>query len=347
MPITIRDLARRAGVSVGTVSRVLNRHPSVGPELRERVESVIRESGFQPNLRARNLARKSSGCIGFVVANRPVVQPFNAWALNGVIQYCEKQGYLVVCDRFHYSSASPLSARDLPRTLRTEGAVDAVILAGTNYSNLVECLDRLSVRYALVGNSYFAEEGGERTDQVRWDHASGGRQAAEYLIQLGHRDIWYVGDLPLPWYVDRFEGYRSAMQEARLEPRAQVEGLSDDPFLNGFHTTELILSQKQPVTAIVGSTNEVAYGVWEAIERQGLQVPNDISLIGFDDEHTIHSSRPLTSLSVDPEEQGRQLARMAIAKIHSTATRLPAVVMRPHLVKHNTCRPLFAGAAQL
>ena len=340
---TIRDLAKSARVSVGTVSRVLNGHPSVGPDIRERVEEAIRESGFRPNIRARNLARGASGCIGFVVANRPVLQPFNAWLLNGVAQYCEERGYLVLFDRMQYSPTSPLVAQDLSRALRTDGAVDAVIVVGTNYPNLMECLDRLSICYVMVGNSFFVESAGVRTNQVRFDHFSGGRQAVEYLVQLGHRDIWYLGDLALPWYVERYEGYCLAMQQAGLEPRAQVEGLSDDRFLNGLHSAEIVLAQKQSVTAIIGSTNEVAYGAWEAIERHGLHVPNDISLIGFDDEFTTHKSRPLTNVSVDPEEEGRQLARMAIIKIQSPGTKLPAVVIPAHLVRHSTCRPILGS----
>jgi DNA-binding LacI/PurR family transcriptional regulator len=324
---------------------VLNGHPSVGPDIRERVENVIRESGFRPNVRARNLARRASGCIGFVVANRPVLQPFNAWLLNGVAQYCEERGYLILFDRLHYSPTSPLALQDLSRVLRTDGAVDAVIVAGTNYPNLIECLDRLGICYVMVGNSFFLESADMRTDQVRFDHFSGGRQAVEYLVQLGHRDIWYVGDIALPWYVQRYEGYRLAMQQAGLEPRAQVEGLSDDRFLNGLHSAEMVLAQKQPVTAIIGSTNEVAYGVWEAIERQGLQVPNDISLVGFDDERTTHKSRPLTNVSVDPEEEGRELARMAITKIQSPGTKLSEVLIPAHLVKHSTCRPILGSSA--
>jgi LacI family transcriptional regulator len=326
---------------------VLNDHPSVRPSVRERVSKAIHESGFRPNARAQNLAKKSSGCIGFLVANRPVLQPFNAWVLNGVTQFCEEQGYLVLCARFHYSPSSLLSPADLPRALRSEGAVDALIVAGTNHPNLVDYLNRMKMPYVLVGNSFFAapaESSLERTDQVRFDHFSGGRLAAEHLIQLGHRDIWYLGDLSLPWYVERYEGYCHAMREASLEPRSQVEGLCDDRFLNGFHSAELILSGKQPVTAMLGSTNEVAYGIWEAIERQGLKVPADISLVGFDDERTTHKARPLTAVSVDAEEEGRQLAKMAIAKIHSPGVGLPEVVIQPHLVRFNTSRPVLVNA---
>jgi DNA-binding LacI/PurR family transcriptional regulator len=344
LALTIRDLAGIAGVSVGTVSRVLNRHPSVRPALRQRVEKVLRETGFRPNASAQNLARKSSGCIGFLVANRPVLQPFNAWVLNGVTQCCEERGYFVLYEHLSYRSTSPLASADLSRALRTEGAADAVILAGTNYPNMVECLDKIGVFHVLVGNSYFAEAPREHIDQVRFDHLSGGRQATEYLIQLGHRDIWYVGDLSLPWYVERHEGYLRAMQEAGLEPRAQVEGLSDDRFLNGFHSAEMILLQKQPVTAMIGSTNEAAHGIWEAVERQGLQVPNDISLVGFDDERAAPGPRPLTTVSVDPEQQGRELARMAIAKIQAEGAPLPEVVIPAQLVRHGTCRPILPGA---
>jgi LacI family transcriptional regulator len=338
----IRDVARNAGVSVGTVSRVLNTHPSVSATLKERVEKAIRETGFRPNARARNLARKSSGCIGFLVANRPVVQPFTAWVLNGVMQHCEERGYFVLGSIFQYSPASPLSTEDLPRLLRIDSAIDALILAGTNFPNFVDCLESMKIPYVLAGNSFLADAGRSRTDQVRLDHAASGRQATEYLIQLGHRDIWYIGDLSTPWYVERYEGYCQAMRDAGLEPLAQVEGLADDRFLNGFHSAEMILSQNQPVTAIIGGTNEVAYGAWEAAERRKLAIPNDISLVGFDDERTTHKSHPLTTMWVDAEEEGRQLAKMAISKIHSPGVTLPEVIIPTHLVKFGTCRAILS-----
>jgi LacI family transcriptional regulator len=274
------------------------------------------------------------------------LQPFNSWVLNGVTDYSEARGYLVVCARWQYSPASPILIADLPRLLKMDGSVDALIVVGTNYTNLMDCLDKMPVPYVTVGNSLVLDPPRKRTDQVRFDHASGGRLATEYLIHLGHRDIWYVGDVSLAWYVERFEGYRRAMLDAGLEPRFQVEGLSDDRFLNGFHSAETILLQRQPVTAIIGSTNEVAYGVWEAVERQGLQIPADISLVGFDDERTMHKSRPLTTVWVDPAEEGRQLAKMAIEKIHSPGIHPPEVVIPPHLVKHNTCRPLLNNVTQ-
>jgi LacI family transcriptional regulator len=309
------------------------------------VEKAIRETGFRPNARARNLARKSSACIGFLVSNRPVVQPFNAWVLNGVMQYCEDHGYFVMSAMYQYSPASPLTPADLPRLLRVESAIDALILAGTNYGNMVGCLDQMGMPYVVMGNSFLADGPPKSTDQVRLDHASSAAHVTEYLIQLGHRDIWYIGDLSLPWYVERYEGYCRAMREAGLPSRAQVEGLADDRFLNGFHNTEMILAQEQPATAIIGGTNEVAYGAWEAIERRNLHVPNDISLVGFDDERTTLNSHPLTTMWVDAEEEGRQLARMVIAKIHSPETKIPEVVITSQLLKHGTCGAILARAA--
>lgn len=339
MSLTVHDLARKAGVSVGTVSRVLNGNTRVSRTLRARVDQAIRETGYRPDLRARNLARGTSGCIAFVVCNRTYLQPFNAWLLNGVVQYCGSHGYLVVYDQFTYPAEVPLLPQDLPHALRMAGATDGVILTGTNYANLAECLGQIGMSYVLVGNSYIADVPGERFDQVRFDHASGGRKATEYLIQLGHKDIWYIGDLSLPWYVERAEGYRRAMEEAGLQPKTLVEGLSDDRFLNGLHNAQMLLSRKHPVTAIIGATNEVAYGAWEALDDLGLTVPRDVSVIGFDDEHTTVKSRPLTAVTVNPEEEGQQLARMIIAKLLSPGIRVPEVVIQPRLTKNITCAP--------
>ena len=176
---------------------------------------------------------------------------------------------------------------------------------------------------------------------MRFDDYAGALEATRYLIQLGHKQIWYIGDTSLPWYSMRFEAYEHAMKEAGLRPLAQRVGLSDDRFMNGLNSVQMILEQKLPVTAIFAGTDDVAKGAWEALRQHGKEVPLDVSLIGFDDQYGSRRLPALTSVRVEAEEVGRQLAKMAISKIKTKGQRSREVLVPTKLVKRETCRPLL------
>jgi DNA-binding LacI/PurR family transcriptional regulator len=212
-------------------------------------------------------------------------------------------------------------------------------LAGVNYDNFIGVLEKHGVRYVLLANNFVTKRRRDSVDQVRFDDFAGATEATRYLMQLGHEHIWYIGDTSLPWYRTRYEAFAQAMKEAGLQPRAQTLALSDDRFLNGLDSVQMLLERKAPVTAIFGGTDEVAYGAWEGIRRHGMQVPRDISLVGFDDQQGLPSMPSLTSVHVDTDEIGRQLAKMAIAKIESKEKFLNEVLIPTKLVKRESCRP--------
>ncbi|MCU1273944.1 MAG: transcriptional regulator, LacI family, partial [Bryobacterales bacterium] len=137
----------------------------------------------------------------------------------------------------------------------------------------------------------------------------------------------------------RYEAYVREMEQAGLEPFAQTLALSDDRFMNGLKSVQALLDHRAPVTAIFAGTDDVAFGAWEGLRRCGLQVPGDVSLVGFDDQQIRTPS--LTSVRVDREEIGRQLAKMAISKIMAKGQAMPEVLLSTKLMKRETCRPLL------
>ena len=342
MPITIRDVARRAGVAVGTVSRVMNNRPDVNAELRERVQRALEELNYRPNARARSFARNSSPIVSFILSNRDFLHPFHSHVLQGVEEYCEEAGYFVIYTRFRYSPTTPAAELRLPSVMQSHGIADCVILAGANYDNFTSNLEKRGIHYVLLVNNFMTKRRREPYDQVRFDDYGGAVEATRYLIQLGHKHIWYIGDTSVPWYRSRHDAYIKTMAEAGLVPRAQTLALSDDRFLNGLNSARVILEQKAPVTAILAGADDVAYGAWEALRLQGLEVPRDISLIGFDDQYAQSRVPALTSVRVETAEVGRQLARMAITKIGLKGQRLPEVALPTKLMKRETCRPVLA-----
>ena len=341
MAVTIRDVARRAGVAVGTVSRVVNHHPDVNDQLRARVLKAAGELDYRPNARARSLARNASALLSFILSNRDFLHPFHSHVLQGVQEYCEQAGYFVMYTRFQYEPDVSAAKIRLPAVLESHGMTDCVVLAGTNYENFAKVLEGHGIPYVLLANNFIASVSRKAVNQVRFDDDSGAAEATRYLTQLGHKDIWYIGDTSLPWYRTRYEAYVREMKNAGLEPAAQTLALSDDRFMNGLKSVQAILDHRAPVTAIFAGTDDVAFGAWEGLRRHGLEVPRDVSLVGFDDQQPILRVPALTSVWVDTQEVGRQLARMAIEKIGSNGKALPEVLLPTKLMKRETCRPLL------
>jgi LacI family transcriptional regulator len=339
--VTIRDVARRAGVAVGTVSRVVNNQPDVNSELRERVQRVLKELDYRPKVRAQIFARNSSPVVSFILSNRDFLHPLHSRVLQGVEEYCQESEFFLLCTRFRYSPTVAPADLQLPGVLQSHGIADCVILAGATFENFTKSLDNRGLPYVLMGNNFVGEGTREPFDQVRYDDFAGAAEATRYLIGLGHRDIWFIGETSLPWYRNRHEGYCQAMKEAGLEPLAQTMGLSDDPFLNGLNNIQMLREHDRRVTAVLAGNDEIAHGVWEGLLKAGLDVPRDVSLIGFDDQHGMGRLQRLTSVRVEAGEVGRQLAKMAITKIKFKGRRSPEILLATALIKRETCRPLL------
>jgi DNA-binding LacI/PurR family transcriptional regulator len=344
--VTIREVARRARVAVGTVSRVIKEQPDVDAKLRARVERAIKQLNYRPNARARSFAQGSSSIICFIQSNRRLLHPFHVGVLQSVEEYCAEAGYFVLFTSYNYSGDTKPSELRLPAVLLTHGVADCLILAGMNYENFVEALEGLGVPYVLLKNTYTGKIPRAAVDQVGWDDLAGSYEATKYLLELGHRDVWFVGDISYPWYKARFDGYSQAMRDSGLEPRGQTIGLSDNLYANGYASMEMILDQGGPVTAIFAGYDDIAYGAWDALVKHGLSVPRDVSLVGYHDEDQAEFKvPPLTAERVDKLAVGRQLARMAVEKLRFPGKRLPEVILPMTLMKRGTTRLLVRQPA--
>lgn len=339
MPLTIRDVAKKAMVSVGSVSNVLNNRDSVKPSVRAKVEKAIEDLGYHPNRRAQLLARKPNPVLSFVLSNRELYDPFHSRILEGVSKYCEDSGFFVLFSRLRYAAGEASSRLHLPVSIRPNGMSECVLLAGVNYPNLVQALERQNIPHILFANNLVGETPASAHDQVRFDDVEAARNATRYLIELGHEAIWYIGDTSLPWFERRYRGYLAAMREAKLKPRAQTAAISDDRFVNGFRWASSIVKAKQPLTAIFAATDEVAYGCWECLQQLSIGVPEQVSLIGFDDQRGPYKGLGLTTVRVEAEAIGIEMAKMAIEKIRSVSKQQAQVVIPTCLVKRGTCQP--------
>lgn len=337
----MREIARRANVSIGTVSRVLNRHDDVDDGLRERVEAVARKIGYQMSARTRAAIQNKAGIIGLILLNDRALSSAQSLLLVGVEEYCATAGYYLLFARHQHAAAAAAASVELPSVVQIPGLADCVILAGAVHSNILHAFERNGFEYVLLRNHVAdAETAVLHGNFVEYDDTGGFYRAARYLAQLGHKDIWYIGDGSRPWDRNRLNGYMRALGELNLEPHAHSIALSDDEFENGLAAVSYILEQGWPLTAILAASDQIAFGAREGLRQHRREVPRDVSLVGFEHEQVFGRASNMTSVSVDMVEVGRQLAKAAIAQIEQKEKQRIDVTVPASLVKRSTCRPL-------
>jgi len=312
---TVRDVARRAGVSTSTISHVLNRTRFVSDELRERVFAAMRELNYAPNAAARMLTLKRSNTIGLIVSD--IRNPFFASVARGVEDVSQEHGYTVVlCN----SDEDVVRESACLRALQTR-QVDGVLLASAGVSDehlslLVEAgfpivlVDRELPHLALPA--------------VLLDNEGAAYGAVRHLIMRGHRRIAMISGRPsISTTVERVAGYRRALREAslKLDHRLMVSG--DSTSEGGMKATQAILDLHPRPTAIFTGNNLMSIGALHAIGGRGLAVPDDIALVGFDDFPFPWSDafRPhLTTVAQPTYELGRRAAEMLVERLKAPKT---------------------------
>ncbi|MGC4051478.1 MAG: LacI family DNA-binding transcriptional regulator [Paludibaculum sp.] len=230
---TIKDVAERAAVSIGTVSRVLNDFPDVAEPLRQRVQAAIRDLGYRTGAR-QEPDRSHTKAIGFLLCNGMGINTVHAHLLVGIEEYCSSQGYYTIFTRHAHAAEAEPDRLEIPEIFTSRQLADCTIVAGTAHGNFLEALEARQARYVLLANHAATAAAAERAShRVRYDDFRGFEEATAYLAQLGHRNIWYIGDTARPWFRSRHEGYLSGMRQHGLEPRAHTFAIADDPFENG------------------------------------------------------------------------------------------------------------------
>ena len=221
---TIREVARAAGVGIGTISRVLNSSSQVSWKTRARVLDAIRRLGFRPNAQARRILKQRAEMVCFLLSNRDFLHPFHARILQGVESYASGMKQHVLFAALHYSPRTAPEKIDLPPVLQERGLIDGVILAGTIYPNLLRRIESIQMPFVALSNNVMGLSNNamgmddvQQFDQVGFDDFNGTLHATRYLIGKGHSRIVFSGDVSYPWLQRRFEGYRRGMREKKLK----------------------------------------------------------------------------------------------------------------------------------
>lgn len=329
-----------AEVSPATVSRVAAGQANVDPGIRARVRKAAEKLGIDLE-KKRN---EKANIIGFMLANRDLLHNFQARILFGSQTFCASQERDLLFMLFRYSPSTPAKELHLPKILSERGLVRAMILGGTNSPNMLEALRERAIPFAILGNNVIGDWDASKVDAVYSDDVQGAFELTSHLIADGHRDIWFIGDVDLPWYARCAVGYSKSMLQAGLQPRLS-EIHSDDRQL-GYLATRSIISRREPVTAVFAGSDQIASGVYDALRQLGLTIPDDISVAGFNDSEGALFDPPLTSVREFPEELGKHLAEFVLRRIQ-TPDRAPQILTIPtQIVLRKSTSPVTGRASQ-
>jgi DNA-binding LacI/PurR family transcriptional regulator len=339
--VTIKDVARMAQVGISTVSRVFSQHPDVSAETKDRVLKVAKQLRYRPHRTARQLVTNRTETICFVLSNRDIASPFHSKILLGAEQYARSLAHSVIFLRFNHSPGVPQEELVLPPIIWERGTVDGLILAGTNYPNFVRAVKELGIPFVLFGNNLIGRLATDDIDSVWYDNQGGGRKATEYLVSLGHKKIWFVGDLKLPWYRRCYQGYVGSINAHGLVLKVMEPRGDESLFDFGSRCAAQIAEAGNRPSAVVAGDDEIALGILSGFNASGVKVPADVSLIGFDDIDEIKYLRPpLTTIRVLKEKVGEELARVLFERLaNPTARPVRHVIPAELVVRQSTASP--------
>ncbi|WP_432824828.1 LacI family DNA-binding transcriptional regulator [Dactylosporangium sp. CA-092794] len=292
----MNDVARLAGVSHQTVSRVLNDHPSVSPATRERVLEAVRQLNYRPNAMARGLAGRRSRVVGVVSFDTILYGP--ASTLLGIERAARAAGYGVsIVTLEHVDHAGMVSALS---ALADQSVAGVVVIAPQTAA--AAALHNMPLGMAAVAVE--SDVGGE-IPAISVDQVTGARMAVQHLIELGHRRVWHLSG-PRDWLEThgRIEGWRTALAEAGL---AAPKLMTGDWSARSGYAAGLELAARGDVTAVFAGNDQMALGMMRAFHERGIHVPDDVSIVGFDDiPEAEFLSPPLTTIRQDFDEVGRR-----------------------------------------
>ncbi len=329
--VTIHDVAKRAGVSFQTVSRVMNERPDVALETRMRVLNAIDELGYQPSAVARSLVKKKTNVLGLLTID--FEDYFFAGVCHGVQQEAHRQGYMLMITS---TDRRQELESEYFRKLQSQQVDGIIIIRDTLIQADHPCTNDTN-DLPVVVTSFRHEE--EQAMMIDMDNIDGGRQVANYLIRQGHREFAVI-TAPPQYKVtqDRNKGFFDTLVENKLylDPALVIAG--DWHYEGGYQAVQELLPFRHKFTAIFAHNDDMAIGAIRAIHEAGLRVPEDISVVGYDDVPVAsHLVRPLTTVWQPRHEMGATIVRMIIQMLNQEQTQLDEpILLQPCLVERAT-----------
>lgn len=329
-PVTIEMVAQLAGVSPSTISRILNGTAVVSEVKQQAVKDAIAKLGYVPNPVARGLAGGRTYSIG--VITQTLDSPFYGASLRGIEEELDPVGYNPLFVSAHWDAAAEARCIDVLRSRRVDGII--VLTGRLTDQALKACAKHLPVVVTgrtLKGPGLFS---------LDFDNFAGGEMATSHLIGLGHRRIVLITGDPLhPDSNERTGGYRAALDKAGIAYDPDLVIVGDYTEISGLRAVERLTEGGQSFTAIFAANDQMASGAVLGLHRKGVRVPQDVSIVGFDDLPTSpYAVPPLSTIHQSSYEQGRLSAHAMLQLL--AGTRPTVSVPLPRLITRESSAPL-------
>ncbi len=336
---TIKDVAKKAGVSITTVSFVLNNRTDVAisAEVRKRVLSVAREMDYHPSAMAAGLAGRKTKNLGvvFYQEDKVISNQFYSFVIEGIVKETVEKNFNLF---FSYVDSAYEGYQNLPKIIR-EKNVDGVLLIGRSEPRMVDDIRERRIAVLAIDN-YPLLKG---VDTVQIDNKQGGMAAAGHLIQLGHKNIGLLSIAKgRPSIDERKEGWRNAHAKQDLAASESLafecESLS---FHSGYEKTKEILRKYKKMTALFCVNDEMAAGALRAAHEMGLSIPSDLSVVGFDNiTMSNYTDPPLTTVSAAKEYMGKLAVTRILEMIENRETPPKRLEVPVELIiRNSTAKP--------
>lgn len=333
--VTIRDVARRAGVSVSTVSRVLNDKDDVASETAATVRRVIEELGYASSIAARSLRSRTTNVVGLVVPD--LWHPFTSLVIRGVNQVTAAQGYDLLAYAGARRNPNSVAHWEVQLVAQLNGTVtDGIIVVTPNAATYRTASPLVAIDPYQATTEFPA---------VIATNYQGVLEAMAYLVSLGHRRIGFIAGRPdLESAKRRLDGYHAGLAQASItvDPALIVTG--DYTRAASIKCAEQLLALTTPPTAIMASSDETAFGVYDAAAARGVRIPEELSVVGFD--NTLESTSvnpPLTTVDQFIEKMGVLAAELVLKLIQGQPCESQQYKVATRLVVRQSCRAIGPG----
>jgi DNA-binding LacI/PurR family transcriptional regulator len=330
--VSIKDIARVARVSHSTVSRALQNSTLVNRDTAKRIHEIAHEMGYRPSAVARSLVTRKTKTIGVVVTS--IADPFIAEVVTGIEEVANDHGYSVFLAN---SNADPDREMKVVHSFH-ERRVDGILVTASRVGALyMPHLAEMNVPIVLINNQH----PGDFVHSVMIDNVTASREAVEHLIGLGHTRIAYIGDrFGFQSDTERFSGYRQALELAdqRFTPELIVHG--DGKTAGGMWAMEKLLALPERATAVFCYNDMTALGALHVIRAHGLNVPRDISVVGFDDLSIVsYICPPLTTIRQPKRQMGRTAMEILLKLFDGGNSKNAIKVQGELIVRESTAPP--------
>lgn len=334
---SLKEVADRAKVSIATVSRVINNESLVNPKTKAKVDVAIKELNYSPNRVAQRLRNSNSRkqLIGLVLPD--IQNPFYVDVIRGVEEFAYQNNFAVMIGNFGQDAKKEKLYLDI---LQAE-EVDGLIAAPSNGKdqNLIQVIDN-GFSVVCIDRGLIDID----VDVVKVNNEDGAFRAIEYLIELGHTKIAHITGHPqIPTTLERVSGYEAAMHKYNIEIDSRLIKNSNSDYQSGAELMQELLELPEPPTAVFTANNLLTLGGLKTIHEKGLNIPDDISIIGFDDMYwSMSLNPPLTAVKQSGYEIGKRAAELLLQNIIDPNRSKVSLVLNTELMIRKSCKKLVA-----